>query len=186
MFDAIMAIFTKLGVLGVFLLMVAENIFPPIPSEVILPLAGYGAAQRQQPLALIILAGTLGSTAGATAWYYAGRWLGLERLKRFASRRGRWLTLTPQEVDDVGHWFQRHGRPAVLLGRMLPGVRTLISVPAGVTAMPLLPFLLYTLVGSTIWTSVLVIAGYQLGSQYERVSAFVEPASNTILGLAVA
>src|SRR3546814_2039510 len=127
--------------------MLAENVFPPIPSEVILPLAGYTAAQGRGSLWVVAIAGTLGSAAGAVLWYYVGRWIGIERLKRFASRHGRWLTLTPGEVDHVDRWFDRYGRWAVLFGRMVPGVRTLLSVPAGVSGMPLGPFFVSTLTG---------------------------------------
>ena len=122
MFDIITSILASLGGLGVFLLMLAENVFPPIPSEVILPLAGYTAAQGRGSLWVVAIAGTLGSAAGAVLWYYVGRWIGIDRLKRFASRHGRWLTLTPGEVDHVDRWFDRYGRWAVLFGRMVPGV----------------------------------------------------------------
>jgi len=182
MFDGIIALLSKLGALGVFLLMLAENVFPPIPSEVILPLAGYVAVGGKGSLWLTILAGTLGSAAGATLWYYVGRWVGIERLKRFARRHGRWLTLTPDEIDHVDRWFDRHGRWAVLFGRMVPGVRTLISVPAGVTGMRLAPFLTCTLAGSALWTVLLVLAGYELGERYGQVARIVEPASNVVLG----
>jgi membrane protein YqaA with SNARE-associated domain len=106
----------------------------------------------------VIVAGTLGSGVGALLWYYAGRWVGVDRLKRFAASHGRWLTLTPSEIDRVDRWFDRRGRWAVLFGRMIPGIRTLISVPAGVSGMPLVPFLVATFAGSAIWTSVLVVA----------------------------
>ena len=185
MFDGIVALLTKWGVFGVFLLMLAENVFPPIPSEVLLPLAGYVAVKGQSSLMLTIAAGTAGSVAGASVWYYVGRWVGVERLKRFAARHGRWLTLTPGEVDHVDRWFDRHGRWAVLFGRMVPGVRTLISVPAGVTGMKLTPFLACTTIGSAFWTSLLTIAGYELGENYGQVARFVEPASNIVLGGAV-
>lgn len=185
MFDAIVAMLSKLGAFGVFLLMLAENVFPPIPSEVVLPLAGYVAAKGQGSLWITITAGTAGSVAGATVWYYVGRLVGTERLTRFAERHGRWLTLTPQEVEHVDRWFDRHGRWAVLFGRMVPGVRTLISVPAGVTGMKLAPFLVFTLVGSAFWTTLLVVAGYKLGENYGQVALFIEPASNVVLGAAV-
>lgn len=185
MFDAIVAVLTKLGAFGVFLLMLAENVFPPIPSEVVLPLAGYVAAKGQGSLWLTIAAATAGSVAGATIWYYVGRWIGTERLRRFAARHGRWLTLTPDEVDHVDRWFDRHGRWAVLFGRLVPGVRTLISVPAGVTGMKLVPFLAWTAVGSAFWTTLLAIAGYELGQNYGRVAGIIEPASNVVLGAAV-
>ena len=185
MFDIITSILASLGGLGVFLLMLAENVFPPIPSEVILPLAGYTAAQGRGSLWVVAIAGTLGSAAGAVLWYYVGRWIGIDRLKRFASRHGRWLTLTPGEVDHVDRWFDRYGRWAVLFGRMVPGVRTLISVPAGVSGMPLGPFLVSTLAGSAIWTVILVLAGYELGERYSQVASVIEPVSNAVLALAV-
>lgn len=181
MFDWIVRLLEGWGAGAVFLLMLLENVFPPIPSEVVLPLAGYTAYQGKASLSLTILAGTAGSVAGATIWYYAGRWLGTARLKRFADRHGRWLTLTPTQIDQVDRWFDRHGRWAVLFGRMAPGVRTLISVPAGVTAMPLPPFLVCTTVGSAIWTTLLVAAGYELGEKYAVVGRIIEPASNLIL-----
>lgn len=184
MYDAIVWILAQLGGLGVFLLMFVENLFPPIPSEVILPLAGYWAAKGRASLAIVIVAGTLGSVAGAVLWYSVGRWIGTDRLKRFAAQHGRWLTLTPSEIDDVSTWFARHGQWAVLFGRLLPGIRTLISVPAGVTAMPAGPFLLWTTIGSATWTTVLVVAGYELAERYERIATFVEPVSNAILALA--
>ena len=185
MFDIITSILASLGGLGVFLLMLAENVFPPIPSEVILPLAGYTAAQGRGSLWVVAIAGTLGSAAGAVLWYYVGRWIGIDRLKRFASRHGRWLTLTPGEVDHVDRWFDRYGRWAVLFGRMVPGVRTLISVPAGVSGMPLGPFLVSTLAGSAIWTVILVMAGYELGERYSQGASVIEPVSNAVLALAV-
>ena len=185
MFDIITSILSALGGFGVFLLMLAENVFPPIPSEVILPLACYTAAQGRGSLWVVVIAGTLGSAAGAILWYYVGRWIGIDRLKRFASRHGRWLTLTADEIDHVDRWFDRYGRWAVLFGRMVPGVRTLISVPAGVSGMPLGPFLLSTLAGSAIWTVILVLAGYELGERYNPVASVIEPVSNAVLLLAV-
>lgn len=181
MFELIISLLSKLGWAGVFLLMLAENVFPPIPSEVILPLAGYTALKGGGSLSVVILAGTLGSVAGATLWYYVGRWVGIDRLKLFASRHGRWLTLTVEEIDHVDRWFDRHGRWAVLIGRMVPGVRTLISIPAGVTAMPLPKFLAWTFIGSALWTTILAVAGYELGERYTKVAGIIEPASNVVL-----
>ncbi|MBE7182792.1 MAG: DedA family protein [Methylobacterium mesophilicum] len=185
MFEWIVAVLEGLGALGVFLLMLLENVFPPIPSEVILPLAGYAAAKSGGSLAVAITAGTLGSVAGALIWYYVGRWIGIERLKRFGERHGRWLTLSKEEVEHVDRWFNRYGHWAVLLGRMVPGVRTLISVPAGVTRMPLAPFLLWTLIGSAVWTGLLVLAGYELGERYGQVAQVIEFGSNVVLGGAI-
>ncbi|MDE0880597.1 MAG: DedA family protein, partial [Sphingomonas bacterium] len=114
-----------------------------------------------------------------------GKWIGAERLKRWASRHGRWLTITPEEVDQASNWFHRHGGMAVFIGRLIPAVRTLISVPAGVAGMPLTPFLLYTILGTVIWTAFLAGAGYLLESQYQRVSNWVNPVSNVVIGLFV-
>lgn len=166
--------------------MLLDNVFPPIPSELVMPLAGFAAARGQISLVGIILAGTAGSLTGALIWYGVGRWLGHERLLRFAARHGRWLTLNPAEVERASAWFVRHGGSAVFLGRMIPGVRSLISVPAGVAGMPLVPFLAYSTVGSAIWTSLLATAGYRLGADYRAVAGFIEPIGNGVLILALA
>ena len=131
--------------------MLIDNVFPPIPSEVIMPLAGFAAARGQLSLIGVFLAGTAGSLSGALVWYGVGRWVGRERLKRFAARHGRWLTLSPAEIDRAGGWFARRGGITVLVGRVIPGVRSLISVPAGVAGMPLTPFLVYSAVGTIVW-----------------------------------
>jgi membrane protein DedA with SNARE-associated domain len=182
MFDWITGFVERSGYFGIALLMLAENVFPPIPSELIMPLAGFAAARGDLNLALAVLAGAIGSLLGATLWYYVGRWVGCERLKRFAARHGRWLTLAPEEIDHAQDWFRRHGGKAVLLGRLIPAVRTLISVPAGVAGMPLPAFLAYSALGTALWTALLAAAGYLLEGQYERVSAWVNPASNLVFG----
>lgn len=186
MFDWITDVVDRTGYVGVFLLMLVENVFPPIPSELIMPLAGFTAAQGKLNAVLVVLAGTAGSLIGALFWYCVGRWLGRERLKRFAARHGRWLTLTPDEVDKSSDWFRRHGAKAVFFGRLVPTVRTLISVPAGVTGMPLASFLAFTALGTGLWTALLAGAGYLLQDQYGRVAAYVGPVSNAIVGLIAA
>lgn len=186
MFDWITDIIDRTGYLGVFFLMLVENVFPPIPSELIMPLAGLTAAQGKLNIVLVVLAGTTGSLVGALFWYCVGRWLGRERLKRFAARHGRWLTLTPDQVDQARDWFRRHGAKAVLIGRLVPTVRTLISVPAGVTGMPLASFLAFTALGTALWTALLAGAGYLLQDEYGRVADYVGPVSNVIFGLIAA
>lgn len=173
------------GSFGVFLLMLVDNIFPPIPSELIMPLAGFAAARGELSLVGVFLAGSAGSLSGALIWYGVGRWLGRERLRRFAARHGRWLTLSPAEVDRVGAWFARRGGVTVLIGRVVPGVRSLISVPAGVAAMPLTPFLVCSTLGTIVWTGLLTAAGYWLGENYLLVGRFVEPIGNGVLILAL-
>jgi membrane protein DedA with SNARE-associated domain len=183
MFDWITSLVEQGGYLGVALLMLLENVFPPIPSELIMPLAGFTAARGEFNLSMVVLAGTIGSVAGAALWYYLGCWLGYERLKRLAARHGRWLTLGPGEIDEAADWFRRHCGKSVLIGRLIPAVRTLISVPAGITGMTLGRFLVYSTLGSAIWTGFLAGCGYLLEGQYEKVSAWVNPVSNVIFGV---
>jgi membrane protein DedA with SNARE-associated domain len=175
----------ELGAFGVGLLMFLENLFPPIPSEVVLPLAGYRAAEGDLSLPMALLAGTIGSVLGVTIWYFAGRWIGTQRLKHFARGHGRLLTLTPQDIDHVHDWFDRHGGKAVLIGRLVPGVRTLISVPAGVSGMSTRRFLALTTIGTAVWSSALIVLGYFLGERFERASAFISPIGNVIIGGAI-
>ncbi len=186
MFDGIVSLVQSTGYLGVALLMFAENVFPPIPSELIMPLAGFSAARGELSLVLVVLSGTVGSLAGLLVWYYAGRALGLARLEGWSARHGRWLTLSPSDVDRANDWFARHGSAAVFLGRLVPAVRTLISVPAGVSGMGLAPFLAWSAGGTLIWSALLAGAGYLLEAQYERVNAYLNPVSNVVVGLLVA
>ncbi len=169
------------GVFGIGLLMLLENVFPPIPSELIMPLAGYEASTGRMSLLAVILSGTVGSLLGVIPWYYAGHFLGERRTKRLAARYGRWLTLSPSDVDRANGWFSRHGVTAVLFGRLVPTVRTLISVPAGIAHMSMPTFLIFSAIGSAIWTSFLTIVGYLLGQQYELVGSYVGPVSNAII-----
>lgn len=182
MFTWITDFIARTGLIAVFALMLGENVFPPVPSELVMPLAGFLAAQGKLSLWLVILAGTAGSVAGALFWYWIGMKLGHDRLRRFAERHGRWLTISPSDVDGALDWFDRYGWWAVFFGRMLPGVRTLISVPAGIEHMPLMPFLLFTTLGSALWSGLLAGAGYVLESQYEKVADWVNPVTNVILG----
>ncbi|PZR12919.1 MAG: DedA family protein [Azospirillum brasilense] len=183
MFDWIVGLVERSGYVGIALLMLAENLFPPIPSELIMPLAGFTAGRGRLNLGLVILSGTAGSVLGALAWYYLGRWLGAHGLRRFAARHGRWLTLSPAEVDRAQAAFARWGGPAVFGGRLIPAVRTLISVPAGITGMGLWRFLFWTTLGSGIWTAFLAGMGYALQDRYGTVSAWVNPVSNVVVGV---
>lgn len=186
MFELITDFLKSSGYLGVFLLMAAENIFPPIPSEMIMPFAGFVVARGDLGLAGVLIAGTLGSVAGALPWYYAGKVYGRDRLKKLAARHARWLTVTPEDIEDSLRTFEKHGGKAVLFGRLVPAIRTLISVPAGIAKMPLPKFLLYSTVGSLVWTAVLTSAGFLLEGNYTRVAKYVDPVSKTILGILLA
>lgn len=186
MFEAITGFVSSSGYLGVFLLMALENIFPPIPSEMIMPLAGFIAARGELNVVAVLVTGTAGSVLGALPWYYAGKWYGADRLKRLADRHGRWLTVSAQEIDRALHVFNKHGRRAVFFGRLIPAIRTLISVPAGICKMPLVPFLAYSVGGSLIWIGFLTGAGFILEANYEKVQQYMDPVSKGVIGLIVA
>ena len=161
------------GAWGVALLMFAENVFPPIPSEIIMPLAGYLASQEKMNLWVAIVGGSIGSLAGALLWYEVGRRLDNRNVKVWLDRHGAWLTLCPDDVDKACRFFDRHGAPSVFLGRLVPLVRTLISVPAGFANMSLGVFLLYSAAGTVIWTALLAYGGLWLGSNFPRVGDYV-------------
>lgn len=186
MFDWVVGTVERAGAAGVFLLMLVENLFPPIPSELVMPLAGFVASRGQLGIASVVVAGTAGSLLGALFWYGVGRYVGRERLKRFAVRHGRWLTLGPDEVDRAGEWFARRGALALFLGRLVPGVRTLISVPAGISGMPVGRFLAYSVLGTALWTGGLAYAGFVLGQNYGQVAGVIEPVGTGVLVMAVA
>lgn len=181
MFDFITGFLEATGLWGVALLMFMENVFPPIPSELILPLAGFNAAQGLQSLWATILAGTVGSVLGLTIWYWVGRTFGLPRLKRLADRLGRFAMMDSTDLDTACQWFERHGAMAVLFGRLLPTVRTLISIPAGLAFMPFWKFVAYSAVGTFLWSAFLTLIGYILEAQYERVEAWLNPVSTVVV-----
>ena len=171
----------SLGYLGIGLLMFAENLFPPIPSELIMPLAGFTVAKGNMNFTLAVLAGVIGTILGAFPWYYAGKILGEERLKSLADRYGKWITVSSQDIDKATRWFNRYGNKAVLLGRLVPGVRTLISLPAGLSNMPLAPFVIYSTLGTTAWVMILTFLGFMLGEKYELVEQYLDPVSKIVL-----
>ncbi|MGY2895233.1 DedA family protein [Deinococcus sp. UYEF24] len=175
-----------LGYLGIVLLMVLENLFPPLPSELILPAAGFAAARGDLNLVGVILAGALGSVLGTLPLYYIGRAVGEERLVKWADKYGKWLTLSGKDLRKADDWFDRHGPKAVLFGRMVPGIRSLLSLPAGMSEMALPKFLLYSSVGSGLWAALLAGAGYLLGDNYEQVSQYVGPIGTVLLALLAA
>jgi membrane protein DedA with SNARE-associated domain len=185
MFDWIVGWVEGGGYVAIALLMLLENVFPPIPSELIMPLAGFSAAKGNLHIVGVVAAGTVGSLAGAFFWYWIGRAVGPERLKAFAGRHGRWLTLDPEEIDRARAVFDRHRAAALFFGRLIPTVRTLISVPAGVNRLPLGVFAFWSLLGTSLWTALLAGAGYLLQSQYERVSEWLNPVSNAVLAALV-
>jgi membrane protein DedA with SNARE-associated domain len=185
MSDFIIGFITDWGYFGIFLLMVAENLFPPIPSELIMPFAGYVAANGDLSTLGVLIAGTLGSLIGTTAWYVAARGLGLERFTWLCNRFGRIATLTEDDIDKAHHWFAKYGPLAVFVGRLIPAIRTLISVPAGLAKMPFGQFLLISAVGSLLWTGILTVAGLLLHEGYHIVEAWVDPVSTGVLVIGI-
>ncbi len=186
MFDWVLSVIEGWGYPGIFALMLLENIFPPIPSEVIMPLAGYLCGTGALSFIPTVLAGTLGSVLGTSFWFWLGRSVGSERLKRWAARHGRWMTVSPGDIDKAQGWFARQGGLAVFFGRMVPAVRTLISVPAGIVRMPPGRFLAFTAAGSLLWTLLLAAAGLVLESQYTRVADVIDPISTFVVVAIVA
>ena len=173
----------SLGYVGIGLLMFLENLFPPIPSELIMPLAGYTATFPNTQIQVIpaIAAGVIGTILGAIPWYYAGLLLGQERLQALAARYGKWIGISEKDLEKSVNWFQKHGSTAVLLGRMVPGIRTLISVPAGITKMPLIPFFLYSTIGTIGWVTLLTYAGYFLGKNYKLVEDYIDVITKVVV-----
>lgn len=162
-------ILTALGEVGVGILTLVETVFPPIPSEVILPLAGFLANRGQMSVALVVVSATIGSYLGALVLYWLGRKLGEERSIRLLSK----LPLVDRaDFEKAAGWFGRHGRSAVFFGRLIPGVRSLISLPAGARGMPIGSFSLFTIAGSLLWNAALIAAGFALGTQYELVDQY--------------
>lgn len=168
----------SLGAVGVGLLVAAENLFPPIPSEVVLPVAGYVASLGRMNVVAAILAATVGSLLGALALYAFGAVVGRDRLRQWIERMP---LLDVADFDRTERWFDRHGGRAVLLGRCVPVVRSLISIPAGVERMPLRTFVPYTLLGSGVWNTLFVVAGYQLGARWEDIGRYSGLLNNIIL-----
>ena len=183
MFDRITGVIATGGYLGIAILMLAENLLPPIPSEVVMPLAGFAAARGEMSMIGVVAAGSAGSLAGAAFRYLVGQRLGAARLKGLAGRHGRLLTVTPDEIDRASSWFDRHGGVAVLLGRVVPAVRTFVPVPAGIAAMPFWRFAAYSAVGTAAWSSLLAAAGALLGQDHDHVAAWPNPVSTAVVAI---
>ena len=181
MFDWITGVIERLGHAGVAVLTFLENLFPPIPSELVIPLAGFVAAQGELRLLPVIVMGSAGSLAGALVWYGVGRRVGEQRLRRWVDRHGKWLTLSGEDVDRSQEWFRHHGAAAVFGGRLIPGVRTFVSLPAGFSSMPLGRFLVYSALGTAIWTATLASAGVVLEANFTAVGDYINIATNTVL-----
>lgn len=186
MFDFIVRLIADAGYLGIAVLMFAEHLFPPIPLELIMPFAGFVAARGELSLPGAILAGSLGSLAGMHAWYEVGRAIVVKRLERWAACRGRWIGLSSVEVHPARAWFDRRGAVEVLVGRLVPTVRTLISVPAGIVRMPRLSFLGLSAIGTVCWTTLLFALGFLLDARYDLVAGWINRVATAVVAMLVA
>ena len=186
MFNWISGLIEGGGYFGLLFLMFIENVFPPIPSELIMPFGGYAAKQGKMSFFLVVLVGSLGSMLGSLPLYFAGKKLGEKRIKQLADDHGAWLAVSGQDVTKAKKWFDSHRGFAVFGCRIVPGVRSLIAIPAGIANMPVASFCALTFAGSFVWALVLATLGYLLGEGFKSVDKFLGPFSYVIVGALVA
>ena len=185
MSDWIINLIEQAGYLGVALLMLAETVFPPIPSEVIMSIAGMHAGQGKMSLPLVIIFGTAGAMLGNYFWYVVARWIGIERLKPLIERFGRWLTLDWPEIERARLLFERYGAVIVGVGRMLPTLRSLVSIPAGLLTMKQSTFFLWSTLGTAGWTTALAVGGWYLGKNFANIEGILGPISLGVIAVII-
>jgi membrane protein DedA with SNARE-associated domain len=183
--SVIESIVTSMGYVGIALVMLAENLFPPIPSELVMPFAGFLVAQGKMDLTAVIVSGTIGSVLGAVILYYLGVWADEAIVRKFVRRWGKWLTVSEGELDRALAFFGRFGEVVVFFGRLIPIIRSLISVPAGMKRMSIGKFLLFTTLGTILWNVALTLAGVWLGANWEDVLGFLKTYQNLTLAVIV-
>ena len=181
MSEWIIRLIDQTGSLGVGFLMFLETVFPPIPSEVIMPVAGLAAARGTMDISAVIASGTAGAMLGNYFWYLVARVVGIDRFRPFIEKYGRWLTFDWVEIQKAEKLFGRNGWAIVFFGRMLPTLRSLISIPAGLLRMRLSTFVLWSTIGTTGWTALLALSGWALGQRYATVETIVGPLSIAII-----
>ena len=175
----ILAVMGKYGYFGIFLLILLENVFPPIPSEVILTFGGFMTTKTEMKVIGVIGMATLGSLIGAVILYGIGRLLNEERMIKIAIKY-KILRIKPEDIEKTMNWYRKYEYKTVFFCRMIPIVRSLISIPAGIGKMPLLPFMFLTTIGSIIWNTVLVVAGAMLGEAWESILTYLDMYSNVV------
>jgi membrane protein DedA with SNARE-associated domain len=181
MSDWVIELIDRGGYLAVFALMLLETVFPPIPSEVILPVAGMRAATGPLGLGGVIAAASAGAMTGNFIWYLVARAIGLDRLRRFIERYGRWLSLDWYDIERVQRLFGRFGAAIVFVGRMLPTIRTFVSIPAGLVDMHLVRFLIWSTIGTALWSGALAAAGYVLEREFGAIDRVAGPVTSAIV-----
>jgi len=165
---------STIAYLTIFLAMFLENIIPPIPSEIIMPLGGFFVYQQKLNFYILVFWGLLGTILGSLPWYYLGRSVNEKRLSNFLDKKGKYLGISPSDLIKSKSWFDKYGVSLVFWGRLVPGIRTLISVPAGIELMPLRKFLLWTTFGSLIWVVLLTYSGYLFGENYPIIQTYLD------------
>ena len=178
-------VISSIGYAGVAFLVALESVFPPIPSEVVLPFAGFYAGRGDASVPGMMLAATVGSVVGAWILYGLAAWIGPDRLRAFVVRRGRWFGVKEPDLDRAEAWFDRHGDPLVLFGRFIPLLRSFVSFAAGLAEMAFAKFVLFTVIGCAIWCTGLTLLGYSLGGTYDHVQKSFSYASYVIAFLVV-
>ncbi|QDP39603.1 DedA family protein [Radiobacillus deserti] len=173
-------VITEYGYLGVFLTMVLENVFPPIPSEVVLPFSGFMTTKTDLSPIIMIATASLGSIVGAVLLYWIGSALNVERLARIVERWGHIFRLRKEDVRKADAWFDRYGIWTVLFCRVVPLIRSLISIPAGMSGMPFSLFLLFTSIGTLVWNTILIYIGVNLGAAWPTIVGYMDVYSNFI------
>lgn len=162
----------KLGYWGLFLILVLENVFPPIPSEAVLPLAGYLTGRGEMNFFWAVAVSTAGAVVGALILYYFGQWFGDRRIRWMVRNWGKWFAITEEDFDTASAWFDRRGNFAVMLCRCVPIVRSIVSIPAGIRRMPVIPFIAYSAIGSAVWNSILIGLGWIVGDNWEDIEGY--------------
>lgn len=184
--EMIISIMNEFGYFGVFFLIAIENVFPPIPSEVILLFGGFMTTYTKLNIFGMVISSTLGSLFGAYILYYVGKFFHKERLKRMMSGKlGKVLRLKPEDIENADHWFDTKGQKTIFFCRFIPLIRSLISIPAGMSEMPLVRFSIYTILGSLIWNTVLIIVGSLVGSNWPKISELLNTYSHVVVVILV-
>jgi len=186
MSDWVVRLIEESSYLGVAFLMFLETLFPPIPSEVIMPVAGVAAAKGRMSFLMTVASGTAGAMLGNVVWYLAARALGHDRLRPVIRRHGKWLTVSWKDVERAHRWFDVHGIALVFIGRLVPTVRSIVSIPAGLLDMRFRNFLIASTIGTALWTALLAGAGFKLQENFDQVGQIVGPVSNVVIALLVA
>ncbi len=165
---------STIAYLTICLAMFLENIIPPIPSEIIMPLGGFFVYQQKLNFYILVFWGLVGTITGSLPWYYLGRLANEKRLSNFLDKKGKYIGITSNDLSKSKRWFDKYGVSLVFWGRLIPGIRTLISVPAGMEFMPLRKFLIWTTLGSLIWVALLTYAGYLFGENYQIIETYID------------